>query len=203
MWLCWIICGKKKNESIWRSGNQLLDWQLKTGGTTSWNLQNIRFIFRRDKVMLGVQSDKILDASCLKSIAIVMLRGAMGVDGLSKLQIVPFVLFFKQSYWLTALTFIHGSIPIKVLSNVAFSFKSHLQWSLNFDLESSMHDCPGESAFRRCSVSATATSVSITVSISNTFRRDASFFAIKKRKKMISKHHYSYTDFIKVRRILI
>lgn len=152
---------------------------------------------------VGVQSDKILDASCLKSIAIVMLRGAMGIDGLSKLQIVPFVLFFKQSYWLTALTFIHGSIPIKVLSNVAFSFKSHLQGSLNFDLESSMHDCPGESAFRRCSVSATATSVSITVSISNTFRRDASFFAIKKRKKNDFKYHYSYTDFIKVRRILI
>jgi transposase len=44
---------------------------------------------RQDDVVWGSQSDEVPDVSCVKSSAKVMIWGAMGVNGLSKLHIVP------------------------------------------------------------------------------------------------------------------
>ena len=44
---------------------------------------------RQDDTVWGSQSDKVPDVSCVKPSGKIMLWGAMGVNGLSKLQIVP------------------------------------------------------------------------------------------------------------------
>ena len=44
---------------------------------------------RQDDVVWGSQPDEVPDVSCVKSSAKVMIWGAMGVNGLSKLHIVP------------------------------------------------------------------------------------------------------------------
>lgn len=44
---------------------------------------------RQDDVVCGSRSDEVPNVSCVKSSAKVMIWGAMGVNGLSKLHIVP------------------------------------------------------------------------------------------------------------------
>ena len=55
--------------------------------------ESIKYLFhvpnRQDDIVWGSQSDNVPDVTCVKSSAKVMIWGAMGVNGLSKLHIVP------------------------------------------------------------------------------------------------------------------
>ena len=56
---------------------------------------------RQDDVVWGSQPDEILEVSCVKSSAKVMVWGAMGVNGLSKLHIVPAGETMNANYYVT------------------------------------------------------------------------------------------------------
>ena len=56
---------------------------------------------RQDDVLWGYQPDEVPDVSCVKSSANVMVWGAMGVNGLSKLHIVPAGETVNANYYVT------------------------------------------------------------------------------------------------------